>query len=644
MRVIHLVAIFILWAAASAAQTASPRPALAEAISAAGGGNWARVDALRPRLTNRASRDVADWLRLRGRQGNFSECLDFLTRNADWPGLRLLRLRCEYSIPRGSNPAQVLSFFGDNLPQTGTGSLRLAEAYYARGRDEEARGELRRAWIEFNLSEAEHNAFVQRNGDVVKDLHEARMDAVLWRDADNAVARMRPLVSEGWQKLATARQGLRNNRGGIDGLITAVPESLQDDAGLAFERFVWRARKDREDAIDVLIERSISQEALGQPEMWAERRRVIARQKMRDGDPVLAYAIASAHYLEGGSTYADLEWLSGFLALRKLQSPVQALEHFRNHEAAVVTPISLGRAGYWIGRTYEAMGDLVEAEKSFRAGAAYQSSFYGQLAAERLGLGADPKMTGAEIFPDWKGAAFTRSSVFEAAMKLQSIGLRDLSERFFVHLAESLNRTELGQLGDLALELEEPHIALKIAKQAARQGHEIYKTYFPLGPPMGQNVPVPMEFALSIARRESEFDPIVVSPAGARGLMQLMPATAQEVSRELGLDYARSKLTSDPDYNTTLGSAYLAGLGKRYDNNPVLMSIGYNAGPSRANRWPNLFGDPRSGDVDVIDWIEGIPFRETRNYVMRVTESFAPYRARISGEVPDLSLLQELKK
>ena len=644
MRVIRFSLILMVWATMGVAQSADPRAVLAEAVAAAGARDWVAVNALRPRLTNRASRDVIDWMRLRGRQGTFSECQDFVKRNADWPGLRLLRLRCEYSIARGSNPAQVLAFFDGQEPQTGTGSLRLAGALYARGRDDEADAELRRAWIAFNLSEAEHNAFVERNGDVIEDLHEARMDAVLWRDSDNAVARMRPLVSEDWQKLANARQGLRNKRGGVDGLVAAVPEALQDDAGLAFERFLWRASKGREDAIDILIARSVSKEALGQPQMWADRRRVLARQTMREGDPVLAYAIASSHFLESGSAYADLEWLSGFLALRKLDSPQQALEHFRNHEAAVETPISLGRAGYWVGRAYEAMGDAVEADKAFRFGAQYQSSFYGQLAALKAGVETDPKMVGTEVFPDWKQAAFTKSSVFEAGMKLQAAGLRDLAERFFVHLAESLSREEIGQLGDLALELEEPHIALKIAKQAARQGHEIYKIYYPLGPPVGQDIPVAMDFALSIARRESEFDPVVVSPAGARGLMQLMPGTAQEVSRELGLDYARSKLTSDPDYNAKLGSRYLANLADQFDSNPVLMSIGYNAGPSRARRWPEMFGDPRSANVDVIDWIEGIPFRETRNYVMRVTESFAPYRARLSGKVGPITLLDELKK
>lgn len=644
MRFIGLLAIIALWVSAASAQASAQREALIEAISAAEAREWVAVDALRPRLTKRTNRDIIDWMRLRGRQGNFAECQDFLERNADWPGLKLLRLRCEYTIPRDKSPAQVLAFFGGKLPQTGVGSLRLAAALISKGREEEAISEVRRAWLAFNLSESEHNAFVKRHGDVLKDLHENRLDAVLWRNARKATRRMYPLVGDDWKKLADARIALRDRKGGVDAAVESVPKALKDDAGLAYERFLWRAAKGLdESAIEILVDRSISLEALGEPKYWADRRRSLARQVMRDGDAVLAYALASSHFLTEGSAFADLEWLSGFLALRKLNSPVQALEHFRNFEGAVETPISLGRAGYWLGRAYEAAGEAAEADKAYRFGAQYQSSFYGQLAAEKAGIATDPRMAGKQNYPDWHKAPFIGSSVFAAAMELQAAGQRDLAERFLVHLAESLDPEGLGQLGDLALELEEPHIALKISKQAARMGHELYKTYYPLGPPVGQSIPVAMEFALSIARRESEFDPVVVSPAGARGLMQLMPATAKEVAGELDLEYSRTKLTSDPAYNATLGSAYLAGLAKRFDSNPVLMSIGYNAGPSRARRWPELFGDPRDASVDAIDWIEGIPFRETRNYVMRVTESFAPYRARLSGQVAPIRLSEELK-
>ncbi|MDA8747270.1 lytic transglycosylase domain-containing protein [Litoreibacter sp.] len=617
---------------------------LVDALSAGGSGDWARVSELRPRITDRISRDLVDWVRLRGRQGRFGECQDFLERNSDWPGLKLLRLRCEYSIQRGANPSQVISYFAVQKPQTGTGSLRFAEALIAKGRGAEAATELKRAWLTFNLSGAEHAAFVERNNNTIKGLHEKRMDMLLWRDSDLAIERMLPLVSDDYRVLAKARIGLRSRLPGVDTLIKAVPEALQDDAGLQYERFLWRARAGRDDAVDVVLERSISVEQLGKPEFWAKRRRTMARDLLRGGKSAQAYSVASSHYLESGSDFADLEWLSGYIALRKLDAPEQALEHFKAFEGAVQTPISLGRAGYWMGRAFESMGRDDEARAAYGFGASYQSSFYGQLAAERAGLPAPETMTGKEAFPDWRQGAFNSSTVFKAAMLLQRAGLRDLSERFFVHLAETQTRTEQGQLGDLALELGEPHIALMLAKQAARQGFEMYKTYFPVTTPAGMDLPVPSYFALSIARRESEFDPVVTSPVGARGLMQLMPGTAKEVAGQIGEPYELSRLRTDPEYNARLGSAYLARLSKRYDDNPVLMSIGYNAGPSRATRWQKDYGNPRNESVDIVDWIEGLPFNETRNYVMRVTESFMPYRARLSGDLMRSSLTSDLRR
>lgn len=641
LRFVQIICVALVAATPLRAQDAAD---LVQALTAGGQRDWGVVNDLRPRITDRVARDLVDWVRLRGRQGTFDDCQDFLDRNPDWPGLKLLRLRCEYGIPRGGNPTQVISYFADQQPQTGTGSLRLAEAYINKGRGVEAAAELKRAWLTFNLSGAEHAAFVERNGKTIADLHEARMDMLLWRDSDVAIERMMPLVSDDYRKLATARVALRSQLGGVDGFIKAVPEQFQDDAGLQYERFLWRARKGREDTVDILLERSISVEALGQPDNWAGRRRTIGRNLLRNGKAAQAYSVASSHYLTEGSAFADLEWLSGFIALRHLDAPEQAIEHFKAFEGAVETPISLGRAGYWMGRAQEAAGNDAEAQKAYAFGANYQSSFYGQLAAEKAGLPAPDTMTGKETFPDWRGASFTTSSVFKAAMMLQSAGLRDLSERFFVHLSEQRPREEKGQLGALALELDEPHIALMLAKQAAREGLEMYATYFPISTPAGMDLPVAEEFALSIARRESEFDPVVVSPVGARGLMQLMPGTAKEVAREIGEDYAQGRLRTDPEYNARLGAAYLAGLSKRYDGNPVLMSIGYNAGPTRANRWQEAYGNPRDPNVDIVDWIEGLPFNETRNYVMRVTESFLPYRARLTGVVPEVNLTADLRR
>lgn len=619
--------------------------ALGDAVNAANAADWGRVAELRAQLDNQVSRDVIDWMRLRGRQGSFGECRSFVRRNADYPGLPLLRQRCEYNIPRSSNAADVLDFFEGQLPRTGVGSLRYAAALIQTGRGVEGAAEIRRGWTTFNMSQDEHDAFVTRNGMTIAQLHEARMDMLLWRGNDTAAGRMMDLVSEDWQKLAEARIGLRDRVENVNRLIDRVPPALRNDPGLAFERFLWRARKGLDDrAVALLLEQSTSAEALGEPSEWANRRRSLAREYMRNRKPKTAYRIASTHFLESGSAYADLEWLSGYIALRKLNDPETALQHFARFKAAVETPISLGRAGYWTGRAHEAAGDAGAAQAAYAEGARYQSSFYGQLAAERAGLPADAAMAGTETFPNWREGPFIDSPVFAAAILLQAAGQRSLAERFLVHLAETQTREAIGQLADFALDLREPHIALMLSKQAARMGMELYKSYFPLGFPTDVRPSVPQEFVLSIARRESEFDPVVISPAGARGLMQLMPGTAKDMSAKLGEDYSLRGLLRDPSYNARLGSAYLADMSAKYGGNPVLMSVAYNAGPTRADRWVTQFGNPRRDSVDIVDWIEAVPFRETRNYIMRVTESFAPYRARLSGQAAPLRLIADLKQ
>jgi soluble lytic murein transglycosylase len=345
------------------------------------------------------------------------------------------------------------------------------------------------------------------------------------------------------------------------------------------------------------------------------------------------------HHLSSGSNYADLEFLAGYIALRKLNDPARALTHFRNLRVAVSGPISLSRAAYWEGRAQEALDRPVEARAAYAFAAEFQTAFYGLLAAERAGLPFDARLAGGEAYPDWRALPAARSSVFEAAVMLRAAGQTDLAERFLLHLAEGLDGQEIGALAGLALDWQEWHMALMLAKAAADKGVIWPTAYFPVTGLVGLDLPVAPELSLSIARRESEFDPKVVSPAGARGLMQVMPGTAKMMAPKVGLPYEAGRLTTDPVYNAKLGSAYLAELVAEFGAVPALVAAGYNAGPGRPRRWVEELGDPRTGTVDVVDWIEHIPFTETRNYVMRVGESLPIYRARLGrpDAVPRLS-------
>ncbi|PWL36849.1 MAG: tail length tape measure protein, partial [Marivita sp. XM-24bin2] len=246
-------------------------------------------------------------------------------------------------------------------------------------------------------------------------------------------------------------------------------------------------------------------------------------------------------------------------------------------------------------------------------------------------------------FPDWRDAPFTTSSVFTAAILLLDAEENVLAERFLTHLAESLDRQQIGQMGQMLEDLGLPHVQVMLGKRAAQYGHEVHAPYYALHPLAELEHPVPTELVLAIARRESEFDPGVISPVGARGLMQVMPRTAQDVAGWLDVEYSEAKLLTDPIYNTILGATYLERLARQFNGNAVMMAAGYNAGPSRPERWMEERGDPRRGDMDVIDWIEHIPFSETRNYVMRVTESLPIYRARLGRDPHPVPFSEELK-
>jgi soluble lytic murein transglycosylase len=594
------------------------------------------------------ARDIVEWTRLRRGGAAFDDYVAFLDRNPDWPGLDYLRAQGEPSLPRGGDAERVIAYFGGQAPRTGMGALALANAYNATGNAQAARDVVTAAWTGLTMSGDAAASLRSGYQSLLNegDYHIQRLDHLLWEGAEDRARAMVPLVPDRYGPLAEARLGLRNRVPGVDDLIAAVPESLADDPGLAFERFLWRIRSGFWDtAGDLLAERSTSAEALGRPAAWADRRADLARDVMREGQFQTCYDYAANHFLisDGDdSDFAELEWLAGYCAFR-LERYETALDHFISFRDTVFSPISMGRAGYWIGRTHEALGNDADAAEAYALGARYQSSFYGQLAQERGGLAVDPTFLAEEDHGNWRAARFTTSSVFHAALLLYESGERDLSERFLTHLTESLSRDEAGMLGDFALELGDPHVALRIAKRAAQNGYEIMRAYYPVTDLAEGDWPIDPALALSIARRESEFDPGVVSHAGAMGLMQVMPGTGRDTAAALEIDYEQDRVLADPDYNALLATAYIAGLNDRFDGNVVLVSAGYNAGPGRALDWIERFGDPRREDADsIVYWIEAIPFSETRNYIMRVTESLAIYEAQLTGNLPDIGLSERL--
>ncbi|KIN65443.1 Transglycosylase, Slt family protein [Sulfitobacter noctilucae] len=637
-----LTALLLVFVTALPSLAERPRP-LGWAIEAMRQGNWDSARQLAAR-DGQVAADVIEWHRLRAGRGTFEQVQTFLERRPDWPGETYLRKQSEDAVIKEDDSA-VLAFFLQQPPQTPRAVLAHAAALTRAGQSAKAQDSVTNAWLTMPMNATSQALFLAEHAELLKPHHRDRLDAMLWAREHTKARQMFDLVDKADIALAETRIALQRRQGDVNAMINALPAPQNTDAGLQADRFEWRIRKGLvNDAKTLLLEQSTSVEALGNPAAWANRRRALARGEMRSGDPVRAYQMASQHFLTDGSHYADLEWLSGYIALRFLKDNDAAYQHFLNHDRAVASPISQGRAGYWQGRALEAMGKIEEAAKAYAMGAKYQTSFYGLLAAERAGLPFDQDLVGAPPAIDWRKSPLAAAPLFEAGLLLQASGEVSLAERFWTHLAEQLVAEDIALLGQAAIDADQPHLAVMIGKRAAQRGLTIAAPYYPLHSLTEMDLPMSPDMTLAIARRESEFDAGVQSGAGARGLMQVMPATARDVARDLGVLalHSTDRLTADPDYNARLGAKYLSQMAGRFDGNVVMVSAAYNAGPARPPRWMEDYGDPRAGEIDIVDWIEMVPFRETQNYIMRVTESLPVYRARLGMDPLPIPFSEEL--
>ncbi|MDA9207542.1 lytic transglycosylase domain-containing protein [Octadecabacter sp.] len=584
--------------------------------------------------------DVARWLHYRSGNGEFSEIAAFIKAHPNWPTLTRLQAAAERAIDEDTSGSEILAFLDGVRPETGEGTVALADALIAAGRTADAEAVIVDIWTTSALTNDGHRALVNAYPDVIEPHHTTRADMLLWRWRTSDAANVLPLLDEGEQALVRARTAYISRSGDISNRLSTVPDRLRGDPGLTYDRFNWLADKgDWTDASELLLATSTSADALGVPWRWGSWRRILARWQMREGNIDRAYALAADHFIAPDETnYADLEWVAGYLALTYLGDYARALTHFQNFDGAVSSPISKGRAGYWIGRTQEKLGNGAAAIAAYQAAARHQTSFYGLLSAEHLGLTLNPDIVGGENFGDWKTSTLLQNPRVQAGLSLLEAGQRGAAVLFIRDAALEMSRQQVGQLGQMLMDIQEPFYAVLAAKSAARNGVLVQDVYFPIHPMADLDLPVEPALALAIARQESEFRTDAGSSVGALGLMQLMPATAQEVAGWVDLPYNRGRLTTDWEYNAALGSEYLAYLTREFGDTPVMIAAGYNAGPSRPKQWMDERGDPRRDftnpdPVDVVDWIEHIPFRETRNYVMRVTEGIPVYRARLTGQI-----------
>lgn len=626
-----ILAVAILISLPLSAPKAEEKGAMALALSAAQAKDWVTArDAAR--RSGPMAEALVGWQALRAGYGEFGDYLNFVRAYPDWPGMDLLRQKGDTKLRAGLPAADIREWFGERRPD----SLASETVYLAALEPSDKSKELARFWIETPLTATDETAFLTKYGNQVAQYHRERATKMLdqqeWAQAERLLLKL----PENQRPLLAARIALQAGRTGVDDLILALPEAERKDPGLTMDRFKWRvAAKQHDGARALMLDASNSAEALRDPDQWAQMRVDYARLAMRNGNWRLAGQIATPHFLPPENKhYSDLEWLAGFAAL-KINNPKLALEHFEHLETVVGSAISKARAYYWQGRAYEALGQDSFAREAYEKGAAIPGVFYGQLSAEKTGveMPAEFAISGKAIdtLPDWRGADLRENSVFQAALWMVAVGRLDDAQRFLLHLSETSDPEDTARMARLMIEAGAPWHGLRLSKRAADHGVIYPAAHFPLTGLETVDLGLPAELVLSIARQESEFNHTVSSHVGAQGLMQLMPGTAQEMARKIGEPYNPALLTTEPAYNARLGAAYLMGLRDRFGTSTALTASGYNAGPGRPIRWLQDFGDLRR-DVDPVEWVELIPFDETRNYVMRVTEAMPIYRARISGK------------
>ncbi|MCC0030291.1 MAG: lytic transglycosylase domain-containing protein [Brucellaceae bacterium] len=562
-----------------------------------------------------------------------SEIAAAARRLSDWPGMARLRENSERALARENPPAAtVLAAFGQTQPQTWEGAAALARAHLAGGNTKAAHAVIAPFWRETKLEAADEVSALKTFGSVLtRDDHRHRMEYMLYEDRVRSAERVAELA--GAAKLAEAWGAVVRRAGNAGALLDAVPKS-QRSAGYLFARARYLRSKERfREAASVINQAPRERAALIDPDQWWAERRVLSRELLDQGDRQLAYQVAAAHAAESPDKAAEAEFHAGWYALRAIGDAKTAHRHFARILDIADGPISRARAYYWLGRAAEAGADGSSKDYYHRA-AQYGTAFYGQLAAARIG------MAGVAVsYPkpsDTDRVSFAQRRAVAAIGRLEEAGQGWRANVLYQQLAEELS--SVGELALLAVAAENSgnhRMALKIGKTAAARGLDVGAMSHPLGaiPASADISGAGKALAYAIARQESEFFAGAVSPAGARGLLQLMPGTAKAVAKRVGLGYSQGRLTSDPAYNATLGAQFLKEQLERFNGSYVLTFAAYNAGPNRVQQWIERYGDPRGKSVaEIVDWIERIPYTETRSYVQRVMENYQVYRMRLSGE------------
>jgi soluble lytic murein transglycosylase len=594
-------------------------------------------------------RDVVTWMAIRrGTDGlTPAEITSFAARRPDWPSVELMRRRAEQALSDlNLSPNDEIAAYGNSAPISDKGIKSLTRALIAAGRPKNASELIGAWWASAPLSPAEDKAVIAEFGKVLtRSQHKARWDMLMYKDRVTQAAALSPYLPDGYAALAAARTAVLRGAADAGRKLDAVPKALRADPVYPFTVAEWHRRNDRpEDAAKVIMGVDARATALRGDEWWVERR-IVSRDLVEKNSLRLAYKLVANQAGGSEATLQEAYFHAGWYALRFLKDSNAALRHFNDLAGVSQKPISRARADYWMARAHEAAGRTEEARKAYGRAAANEFTFYGQLSRVKLGLTnvglpPVPKPTEADR------ASFASNDLARVLVLLLQTGRSSDANLLYLELAKVLpSGGQIAMLAGFAESQGDHRLALQIGKLAADRKLGAERLAFPLEAiPESARHQTQVETAMvyGIARQESAFDPRAKSSAGALGLLQLMPGTAAHTAKGLGVKFSQDRLTSDPAYNATLGAAHLRELLDEFGGSYILTFAAYNAGKNRVREWVQRFGDPRNPNVDPIDWIESIPYGETRNYVQRVMENIQVYRERLDGS--RLAIVQDLRR
>lgn len=580
-------------------------------------------------------------------QASSAEIAEAMAVLPDWPGQVLMQIRFEQALrDEEPGPEEAVAALAGASLQLEASVLLLGRSYAALGREAERVALIRDYWREADFSEEMEAAILDEFADTLRPSdHAWRMNRLHYDGENDAALRVADLIGPDMQALAEAWAAVNGGSGNAAALIDAVPTALRSEPGYQFVRFRQAMRAGAySEAARLVAEAPDDPSLLIDPEAWSVQRRDLARLLIDRGEYETAYSVAAGHSAVDRGELVEIEFVAGWIALSFLDDPDRALPHFERLAESSSLPLSQSRAHYWIGRSHGTQGSPELAAESYAEAATYHTTYYGQLALLQLGEEQIP-LAEAPTIDAAVRERFAANEMVQAVGWLYAFDRPGDAALIARALGNSLESpAEIALLAAFVETRGDHQLALQVGKLAANRGLAVDRTAFSTAvmPPGSLEEDADLALVLAVARQESAFDITAESSAGALGLLQILPSTAREMAGRIGLPFSEIRLRTDPQYNAAIGAAYLRTLLERYGGNHALALAAFNAGLSRADRWIDAYGDPRSTSVDTVDWIERIPFDETRNYVQRVLENDQVYRAILGGLPislgPDLNL------